>query len=66
MHADAFAFSLAGRAAWAPGQARFRIDVTADLGMDRFTGAGISDIVAARRLTEHLQHYFIEEGQRHA
>ena len=34
-----------------PRQARFRIDVMDDIGMDRFTGAGISDIVAARRLT---------------
>jgi len=49
-----------------PRQARFRIDVMDDIGMDSFTGTGISDVVAARRLTEHLQHYFMKEGLRHA
>ena len=45
-----------------PRQARFRIDVMDDIDMDRFTGAGISDSIAARRLTEYLQHYFMKEG----
>lgn len=49
-----------------PRQARFRIDVMDDIGMERFTGNGASDIVAARRLTEYLQQYFMKEGQRHA
>jgi 1-acyl-sn-glycerol-3-phosphate acyltransferase len=49
-----------------PRQAQFRIEVMDDIGVERFTGAGVTEVLAARRLTEHLQHYFMEEGQRHA
>ncbi len=49
-----------------PRQARFRIEVMDDIGISPFTGGGVSDILAARRLTEHLQTYFMEEGRRHA
>jgi 1-acyl-sn-glycerol-3-phosphate acyltransferase len=49
-----------------PRQASFRIEVKDDIGMEPFTGAGITEGLAARRLTEHLQHYFMEEGRRHA
>jgi 1-acyl-sn-glycerol-3-phosphate acyltransferase len=46
--------------------ARFHIEVKDDIAIERFSGAGATDAIAARRLTEHLQHYFTEEGQRHA
>jgi 1-acyl-sn-glycerol-3-phosphate acyltransferase len=49
-----------------PRQAQFRIEVMDDIGVERFAGAGVTEVMAARRLTEHLQHYFMEEGQRHA
>jgi 1-acyl-sn-glycerol-3-phosphate acyltransferase len=49
-----------------PRQARFRIDVMDDIGMECFSAAGVSDTVAARRLTEHLQLYFTKESARHA
>jgi 1-acyl-sn-glycerol-3-phosphate acyltransferase len=49
-----------------PRKAQFYIEVMDDIGVARFTGAGVPDVMAARRLTEHLQHYFMEEGQRHA
>jgi 1-acyl-sn-glycerol-3-phosphate acyltransferase len=49
-----------------PRQAQFRIDVKDDIGVERFHGAGVTEVMAARRLTEHLQHYFMEEVQRHA
>jgi 1-acyl-sn-glycerol-3-phosphate acyltransferase len=49
-----------------PRQARFRIDVKDDIGIEPFTGPGVSDVMAARRLTAYLQHYFMEEGQHHA
>ncbi len=46
--------------------ARFHIEVKDDIAIERFSGVGTSEGMAARRLTEHLQHYFMEEGQRHA
>jgi hypothetical protein len=49
-----------------PRRASFRIDVLDDIGTERFLAPGVSDVVAARRLTEHLQHYLIEKGQQHA
>jgi 1-acyl-sn-glycerol-3-phosphate acyltransferase len=49
-----------------PRQARFRIEVMDDIGVSPFTGAGVSNTLAARHLTEHLQNYFMEEGRRHA
>ena len=49
-----------------PRQARFRIEVKDDIGIEPFTGPGVSDVMAARRLTAYLQHYFMEEGQHHA
>jgi 1-acyl-sn-glycerol-3-phosphate acyltransferase len=49
-----------------PRQASFRIEVRDDIGIERFTGPGVTDVAAARRLTEYLQHYFMEEGQHHA
>jgi 1-acyl-sn-glycerol-3-phosphate acyltransferase len=49
-----------------PRQASFRIDVGDDIGIDRFTGPGVADVLAARRLTEHLQHYFMKEVPHHA
>jgi 1-acyl-sn-glycerol-3-phosphate acyltransferase len=49
-----------------PRQASFRIEVGDDIGIERFTGPGVTDVLAARRLTDHLQHYFMKEGQHHA
>lgn len=49
-----------------PRQVRFRIEVMDDIGPERFGGPDVPDVVAARRLTEYLQHYFMEEGQQHA
>jgi 1-acyl-sn-glycerol-3-phosphate acyltransferase len=49
-----------------PRPASFRIDVGDDIGIDRFSGPGVTDVLAARRLTAYLQHYFMKEGQRHA
>jgi 1-acyl-sn-glycerol-3-phosphate acyltransferase len=49
-----------------PRQARFRIEVMDDIAPERFTGPDVPDVVAARRLTEYLQHYFMNEGQQHA
>lgn len=49
-----------------PRQARFRIEVKDDIGIEAFTGPGVADTMAARRLTEYLQRYFMEEGQHHA
>ena len=49
-----------------PRQARFRIEVKDDIGIEPFTGPGVSDVMAARRLTAYLQRYFMEEGQHHA
>jgi 1-acyl-sn-glycerol-3-phosphate acyltransferase len=42
---------------------RFRIEVKEDIQIRQITGAGASDVMAARRLTDHLQHYFTEESQ---
>ena len=49
-----------------PRQASFRIEVKDDIGVERFAAPGVSEVMAARRLTEYLQHYFMEEGQQHA
>jgi len=49
-----------------PRQAHFCIDIKDDIGLAPFTGAGISEVLAARRLTAHLQHFFLEEARHHA
>jgi 1-acyl-sn-glycerol-3-phosphate acyltransferase len=49
-----------------PRQARFRIEVRDDIAIEPFIGPGVSDAMAARRLTAYLQHYFMEEGPHHA
>jgi 1-acyl-sn-glycerol-3-phosphate acyltransferase len=49
-----------------PRQASFCIDVKDDIAVERFTASGTTEVMAARHLTEYLQHYFMEEGQRHA
>lgn len=46
-------------------QARFTIVVKEDIEVGGF-GADANGTVAARRLTEYLQHYFMEESERHA
>ncbi|MFZ6657741.1 lysophospholipid acyltransferase family protein [Undibacterium sp. TJN19] len=49
-----------------PHFARFRIEVKEDIPIQRFIGAGESDVMAARHLTEYLQNYFTEESQHYA
>ncbi len=49
-----------------PRQAHFRIEVKDDIGIDPFRAGETSDVVAARRLTEYLQQFFMKEGQHHA
>jgi len=49
-----------------PRQAHFRIEVKDDIGVEAFRGGETSDVVAARRLTEYLQQFFMKEGQHHA
>ncbi|MDN4051882.1 lysophospholipid acyltransferase family protein [Massilia sp. YIM B02763] len=49
-----------------PRQAAFCIEVMDDIGPERFLGPDVTDVLAARRLTQYLQHYFMEEGQQHA
>ncbi|MBI3285453.1 MAG: 1-acyl-sn-glycerol-3-phosphate acyltransferase [Burkholderiales bacterium] len=45
---------------------QFRLEVKEDIQIQRFTAAGYSGVMAARHLTDHLQHYFTEENRRHA
>lgn len=47
-------------------QACFLIDVRDDIAIDGFIAPGTTEVVAARRLTEYLQRYFMEEGRQHA
>lgn len=49
-----------------PRQAHFRIEVKDDICVEHFRADDTSDVVAARRLTEHLQQFFMKEGQHHA
>lgn len=49
-----------------PRQAHFRIEVKDDIGVDVFRAGATSEVVAARRLTEYLQQFFMKEGQHHA
>lgn len=49
-----------------PRLARFRIEVRDDIEVGRFGADGVSDGMAARRLTEYIQNYFMEEGRRNA
>ena len=42
-------------------RAQFQIEVKDDIPILSFTAAGVSNVMAARYLTEHLQHYFTEE-----
>lgn len=45
---------------------RFRIEVRDDIRIGGFIADGTTEVMAARRLTDYLQGYFMEEGQRHA
>ncbi|MBE3023122.1 1-acyl-sn-glycerol-3-phosphate acyltransferase [Janthinobacterium sp. BJB1] len=47
-------------------RAHFEIAVQDDLAIDEFTGGGASDVLAARTLTNHLQHYFSGKQEQHA
>lgn len=46
--------------------AQFRIEVKDDIGIDHFLDTTTSEVIAARRLTDHLQQFFLGEIQRHA
>jgi 1-acyl-sn-glycerol-3-phosphate acyltransferase len=45
---------------------QFRIEVKEDIEIVRFIGNDTSEVMAVRRLTDHLQRYFTEEHRRHA
>jgi 1-acyl-sn-glycerol-3-phosphate acyltransferase len=49
-----------------PRRVLIRIDVQDDLAIARFTGNGVSEVLAARQLTEFLQDYFTGKCQSHA
>ena len=44
----------------------FRLDVQDDIAIRSYTQGGASDVMAARHLLEHLQHYFTGKQERHA
>ena len=46
--------------------AQFRIEVKEDIEIDQFINDGISEVMAARNLTQYLEHYFIEGNKHHA
>lgn len=46
--------------------AQFRIEVRDDIDVARFTGAGTTEVMAVRHLTDHLQQFFTEENRLHA
>lgn len=45
---------------------RFRIEVRDDIKIESFIAGGVTDVMAARHLTDYLQKYFTEENQHHA
>lgn len=45
---------------------QFRIEVKEDIAIDQFVTHGVSEVMAARRITEYLEHYFIEGNKHHA
>ena len=45
---------------------RFCIEVQDDIEIDGFVSDGSTEVMAARRLTDYLEAYFIEEVQGHA
>jgi 1-acyl-sn-glycerol-3-phosphate acyltransferase len=47
-------------------QAQFRIEVKDDIGVETWHAEEVSEVVAARRLTEYLQQFFMKEGPHHA
>jgi 1-acyl-sn-glycerol-3-phosphate acyltransferase len=49
-----------------PRQARFTIAVQDDLPVGEFCAAGQSPVLAARQLTDHLQHFFTKRQSTHA
>jgi 1-acyl-sn-glycerol-3-phosphate acyltransferase len=49
-----------------PRRVLIRIDVQDDLAIQGFTGGGVSEVMAARQLTEFLQNYFTGKCQSHA
>jgi 1-acyl-sn-glycerol-3-phosphate acyltransferase len=46
--------------------AQFRIEVRDDIDVARFTGAGTTEVMAVRHLTDYLQQFFTEENRVHA
>ena len=45
---------------------QFRIEVKEDIPIQQFIDAGRTEVMAARDLTDYLQHYFTKENQHHA
>lgn len=59
--------AVAGRAT--ARRVRFRTEVGHDISIEQFIGDGATDVMAARKLTDHLQNYFnneTSETSRHA
>ncbi|MES2048374.1 MAG: lysophospholipid acyltransferase family protein [Pseudomonadota bacterium] len=46
--------------------AQFRIEVKEDIAIDQFVAHGASEVMAARRINDYLEHYFIEGTKHHA
>lgn len=49
-----------------PQFARFRIEVQEDIEIEKFLANGVTEVMAARHLTDYLQTYFIERNNHHA
>jgi 1-acyl-sn-glycerol-3-phosphate acyltransferase len=47
-------------------RAQFRIEVREDIDVARFTRDGVTEVMAVRHLTDHLQRLFTEENRAHA
>jgi 1-acyl-sn-glycerol-3-phosphate acyltransferase len=47
-------------------RAQFRIEVREDIDVARFTRDGVTEVMAVRHLTDHLQRLFTEENRVHA
>lgn len=45
---------------------QFRIEVREDIDVARFTSDGVTEVMAVRHLTDHLQRFFTEENRVHA
>jgi len=49
-----------------PSPSRFTIQIDEDIAIQPFVASAANDVLAARRLNDHLQNYFSEKNYRHA